>query len=141
MFMEYHGRRTFDIFSERGVSMNDKQFKLAIGALLHDIGKVVYRTRLLDPQAHPLSGQALISQYLKDPEIDEIMLYHHARDLRNAGIADDSLAYVVYFADNIAAGTDQREVEGESPHCFNPGLPLASVFNLLNNNETHLNTA
>ncbi|MGI6551028.1 MAG: type III-A CRISPR-associated protein Cas10/Csm1 [Syntrophomonadales bacterium] len=136
--MEYHGRRTFDIFSERGVSMNDKQFKLAIGALLHDIGKVVYRTRLLDPQAHPLSGQALISQYLKDPEIDEIMLYHHARDLRNAGIADDSLAYVVYFADNIAAGTDQREVEGESPHWFNPGLPLASVFNLLNNNETHL---
>ncbi len=127
------------ISHERGVSMDDKLFKLTVGALLHDLGKVVYRARHLDSRAHPLSGQALVSQYLNDPDVNEIILYHHAKDLRKANVSDDSLAYIVYFADNIAAGVDRREVEGEYPSGFDPGLPLASVFNLLNNNETHLN--
>lgn len=119
--------------------MDDKLFKLTVGALLHDLGKVVYRAQQVDSRAHPLSGQALVSQYLNDPDISEIILYHHARDLRKANIADDSLAFIVYCADNIAAGVDRREVEGESKSGFDPGLPLASVFNLLNNNETRLN--
>ena len=94
--------------------MDDKLFKLTVGALLHDLGKVVYRARHLDSRAHPLSGQALVSQYLNDPDVNEIILYHHAKDLRKANVSDDSLAYIVYFADNIAAGVDRREVRANT---------------------------
>jgi len=119
--------------------MDDRSFKLILGSLMHDLGKVVYRARQIDSRAHPLSGHTLVSQFLDDPDVAEIILYHHAKDLRSAKISNDSLAYIAYCADNIAAAADRREVEGEIQSGFDPGRPLASVFNLLNNNESQMN--
>ncbi|MBC7075732.1 MAG: type III-A CRISPR-associated protein Cas10/Csm1 [Syntrophomonadaceae bacterium] len=117
--------------------MYDRLYKLTVGALLHDIGKIVYRASQIDSRAHPVSGQALLSQYIDDPQINEILLYHHGKDLKNAALNPDSLAYIVYYADNVAAATDRREAEDENTYGFDPGLPQASVFNLLNNNTSN----
>ena len=42
--------------------------------------------------------------------------FHHGRELASAKLADDSLAYITYIADNISAAGDRRKeyIEGSS---------------------------
>ncbi len=114
--------------------MKDKQIELVIGSLLHDIGKVVYRTG--DGRNHSQSGY----EYLKElkPEFDGMILdcvrYHHGTHLKGAKLLTDHPAYLTYFADNIAAAVDRREGM-ETEDGFDKTVPLASVFNVLNNNN------
>ncbi|MDY4969732.1 MAG: type III-A CRISPR-associated protein Cas10/Csm1 [Lachnospiraceae bacterium] len=114
--------------------MTEKQIKLTIGSLLHDIGKVVYRSG--DGRNHSQSG----FQYLKetadiqDSEILNCVRFHHGANLSAADLADDAPAYITYFADNIAAAADRREgLEKEDG--FDKKVPLSSIFNLLNGNS------
>lgn len=54
--------------------------------------------------------------------------------LKNASLAEDDKAYVVYYADNVAAFSDRREAEaGEGG--FDKAMPLESIFNILNGNH------
>jgi CRISPR-associated protein Csm1 len=119
--------------------MTDRQIELIVGSLLHDIGKVVYRSG--DGRNHSTSGY----EYLKELEADkqekkisdevlECVRYHHGKYLKNAGISEDSLAYIVYFSDNVAAFSDRRQAtDGEDG--FDKKIPLDSVFNILNGNN------
>lgn len=115
--------------------MDNTEIKLAIGALLHDIGKIVYRQG-----AGRVRHSQLGADYLKDtlesadPAILDCIRYHHAQELSHAGIADDSLAYIVYIADNISSGTDRRDKE-EMEGGFDLYTPMQPVFNLLNGNH------
>lgn len=113
--------------------MEDKKVKLNIGALLHDIGKVLYRYN--DGRNHSQSGYEYLKNQIRisDKEILEQVKYHHASYLKNANIDKKSLAYITYIADNIASGSDRRKNEDEFG--FNQEQPLESIFNLLNNNE------
>lgn len=113
--------------------ITDNQIKLMIGSLLHDIGKVVYRSG--DGRNHSQSGY----EYLKTEAgiTDEVILncvkYHHGNYLKNAKIAADDLAYITYYADNIAAFSDRRDAENRE-NGFDKNMPLDSVFNILNGN-------
>ena len=60
--------------------------------------------------------------------------YHHGKMLKNSHMSTDSLAYICYIADNIAAATDRR-LKDESGNGFVKDIPLDSIFNLLNNND------
>lgn len=77
--------------------MKDKQIELVIGSLLHDIGKVVYRTG--DGRNHSQSGY----EYLKElkPEFDKMILdcvrYHHGTHLKGAKLSTDHPAYLTYL--------------------------------------------
>ena len=122
--------------------MTENYSKLVIGGLLHDLGKVVYRCG--DGRNHSLSGYEFLKDQagLEDKEILNQVRHHHAGHLKGASIPSSSLAYITYQADNIAAGTDRREsTEGEDG--FDKETPLASIFNLLNNNtdKLHYRTA
>ena len=83
--------------------MTENQVRLTIGALLHDVGKVIYRTG--DGRNHSASGKDYLENEvgIKDNLILESIAYHHESNLKNAKIADDSYAYITYYADNIAA--------------------------------------
>ena len=111
--------------------------QLVVGALLHDIGKVVYRAGA-DSRKHALSGEAFLSAEdhvrLHDEEILHCVRYHHAADLRDARIPQDAMAYIVYMADNIASAADRREkdVLEDGEGGFDKNAPLDSIFNLLN---------
>lgn len=110
--------------------MKEKEI-LIKGALLHDIGKVCYRTgKRIN---HSKLGGDFLEQYLKSNEETERLLncvrYHHKDYLQKAKLDKNDLAYIVYEADNIASGMDRRENEGEEKG-FDPKLNLDSIFSV-----------
>lgn len=114
--------------------MNEKEVKLTVGCLLHDIGKILYRCD--DKRNHSSSGADFLSDEvgIDDKEILDCVKYHHATNLRGAKLLPDSLAYIAYIADNIASAADRRDEE-DGYKGFDISTPLASVFNLLNGNN------
>ena len=48
--------------------------------------------------------------------------------IQNSSIADNSLAYITYIADNIASGADRRKVDENQG--FDMDMQLESVFNI-----------
>ncbi|MDO4492120.1 MAG: type III-A CRISPR-associated protein Cas10/Csm1 [Lachnospiraceae bacterium] len=115
--------------------MTDKQLRLVIGGLLHDTGKVLYRGD--DHRNHSESGYEFIKNdtTMKDPEVLDQIRYHHAGQLKGANLKTDSLAYITYIADNIAAAMDRREKTEGGEKGFVRDMPLDSIFNILNNNH------
>ncbi len=107
---------------------------LVKGALLHDIGKVVYRANQ-GTDAHSKRGADFIDPYFFDKELKQsithCLKYHHGKELSAAQLKNDDYAYIVYEADNIAAAVDRRDLdEGDiSPtQKFDKELPLQSIF-------------
>ena len=114
--------------------MDERRIKLAIGALLHDFGKLLYRYN--DRRSHSVSGHDYLENELgvTEQEVLEQVYYHHENVLKTAKIEKNSLAYITCIADNIASSSDRREKE-DSSGGFSPTLPLESIFNLLNEND------
>lgn len=129
--------------------MDEKLINLQIGALLHDIGKIVRRAGKGGKNRHSKAG----SDYLgnrelldkeKYREVYDMIKYHHNEEIneklkQNDKLDDGSLAYLVYEADNIASGVDRVKYEdkinekGEKVKITEiEGLPLNSIFNKLN---------
>lgn len=119
-----------------GTDLDKKQVQIAIGGLLHDIGKVVYRHN--DSRRHCESGYDFIKELgIEDDEILSQIRFHHSKEIKNAQIAEDSLAYITYWADNVAAGADRRKKDEDdtSGSIFEKNIPLSSIFNILNGNN------
>ena len=115
--------------------MEEKKVKLILGALLHDIGKVIYRTGT-DQRNHSLSGYEFIKNNIKieDKEILDSIQFHHGAYLKNAVVENNSFSYITYQADNIASATDRRKKD-ENEYGFDAHMPLQPVFNILNGNQ------
>ena len=115
-------------------------YKVTAGGLLHDVGKVVHRTG--DGRSHAESGYAFLKEQagLDNAEILQQVRFHHASELKKAGLAKDSLAYITYIADNIASAADRRKSDTQG-YGFSRDLPLDSIFNLLNGNEEYMKYA
>lgn len=118
--------------------MDDLQCKVAIGAMLHDIGKVLYRSS--DGRNHSRSGHDFLREEigLTDRDILDQVLYHHADLLKGSRIPDDSPAYITYMADNIASAADRREKDEKDSSGFDKNVPLGSIFNILNGNHANM---
>lgn len=120
--------------------MTDREISLALGGLLHDIGKVIYR-QSGEKKKHSQSGYEFLKNEVgfaaDSQEVFDAVLYHHADGIKNAALAKDSLAYIVYMADNIASAADRRKTDSEDIG-FEPTMPLQPVFNILNGNKQNL---
>ena len=117
------------------MSLTERQVKLVIGSLLHDVGKVVYRSGQ-DSRNHSLSGSQFLEELgIKDSAILNCVRYHHGKMLSSATVPDDDLCYLAYFADNIAAAVDRRGRDDSAEAGFDRTVPLESVFNILNGNN------
>ena len=125
--------------------MDEKLTNLQIGALLHDIGKIVRRAGKAGKNRHSKAG----AEYLENRELLDIekykevynmIKYHHNEEIsENDKLEGSSLAYLIYEADNIASGVDRVKYddeicdEGDKKQVKkNEGLPLNSIFNRLN---------
>ena len=116
---------------------------LVKGALLHDIGKVVYRANQ-GTDAHSKRGAAFIEPYFSDmglkQSITHCLKYHHGKELSAAQLKNDDYAYIVYEADNVAAAVDRRDLdEGESTATqkFDKEIPLQSIFRVFGGNTSN----
>ncbi len=94
--------------------MHDLVRGVTNAGLLHDIGKVLHRGSNADGRAHSVSGREWVNKYTDDQLILDCIRYHHHQDISSAKLENDSAAYIVYLADNIASGADRREIEGEA---------------------------
>lgn len=116
--------------------IDEKYIKIVIGSLLHDIGKVLYRYNV--SEKHSLSGYNFIKEIgIEDDEILNQIKYHHKDELIKANIENDDLAYLTYWADNVASGADRRDNESNKDIMipFDKYIPLDSIFNKVNNNN------
>ncbi|MBT8800000.1 type III-A CRISPR-associated protein Cas10/Csm1 [Lactobacillus delbrueckii subsp. bulgaricus] len=116
--------------------MDKKMVETFYGSFLHDIGKAVQRQSAspMYDYNHQILGSDFIENYTDDKQIIDALYYHHNQrenkktNLRQAEIPEDSVAYLTYIGDNIAAGTDRRYEE-----CGKGGwdhkTPLADIFN------------
>lgn len=104
--------------------------KISLAALLHDSGKIAYRADNTHIN-HSVLGKDLLEKYCTDKDILQAIAYHHGKALVKARIAENHIAYIIYEADNIAAGVDRRE-ETDGEYGFDKYNPLESIFNQLN---------
>ena len=109
--------------------MEENKARLAIGSILHDTGKLLYRYN--DMRNHSTSGYDFLKDIVPESEVLDCVRYHHSSALKNADVKNDALCYITYIADNIAAFSDRRKNEtGEGG--FVRDISCESVFNILN---------
>lgn len=117
--------------------MTDREVKLVLGSLLHDIGKVIYRQGG-DRRKHSQSGYDFLKDEVQavewDADILDCVRYHHEDAIKGAKLDESALAYIVYLADNIASAADRRQNASKDTG-FEIAMPLQSVFNILNQNK------
>jgi CRISPR-associated protein Csm1 len=112
---------------------------LIAGALLHDIGKVALRAgKSSKGKDHSEAGAEWAKSFSKEKtirrELIECIRFHHGKNLKDSNLSGDSYAWIVYEADNIAAGTDRRnDPEGSDAGGakFRQDRALESVFNVV----------
>ena len=121
--------------------MTEDKLALTFGALLHDIGKVVYRgssakgthSKLGADFIEELAAQNADFEGTCGQKIVEQIRYHHAKEMSSASrLDDDSLAFVTYFADNISAGMDRKNEGDEQAAHFDRHVKLRKIFNIIN---------
>ena len=103
---------------------------LVKGALLHDIGKVVYRSGKVSEDA-ATAGATFLRSYTQQEEIVQCAQYHHKKQLESVNVCDDSFVYLVHEAIQLTSGDDYHEFEEGNPtdiQYFDSTLPLTSVF-------------
>lgn len=120
----------------------DNRTTLLYGALLHDIGKVVYRSSF-GGGTHSEQGVRFISEEIapvneyfesdSGKRVVEQIRFHHRKEMGSAqSLPDNSLAYITYFADNVSAGMDRRNEGGEKlPAQFDKDVDLRKIFNII----------
>lgn len=119
--------------------MDIRYKKLMYGSLLHDIGKLLQRAKIYQG-THSEQGYIYLREVTGDDDIAFCARYHHSKELMRANLSEDNIAYIVYEADNIAAGIDRRSIElGDEG--FDPSMPLSSIFNMVRYNKSDEFTA
>lgn len=108
--------------------------RVVISALLHDVGKLCGRASG-KKMKHSDEGAEYIKEKTSGEEdwqdiIDGIR-FHHEEALGNAKLPQDSIAYLIYEADNISAGLDRRVSEQDSRVMWDRNAALLSIFNIL----------
>lgn len=120
--------------------MDEKLTIVQLGALLHDIGKIIRRAGLSNLN-HSQAGIEYLKEHLLLPEkyneVLDIINFHHAKELKEANLPSNSLAYIVYEADNIASGIDRAKYEDENERGHEMDS-LNSIFNVIRVEKNNL---
>jgi putative nucleotidyltransferase with HDIG domain len=105
----------------RGLQLaRDELVAIALGAVLHDIGKLTVPAPVLEKpggltsaewtlvRAHPMTGEALVSPYLRHPMVRSIVRWHHER-VDGRGYPDGLRGDTIPLAARIVSVADAYE--------------------------------
>ena len=109
--------------------MDNKKFQIMLGALLHDIGKIIIRG---NPGRinHSAAGADYLRQYMpEEKDVLQAVANHHANELKKLKSTEDDISYIVYEADNIASSTDRRPNGEDNSQAFSAKVCLENIFN------------
>lgn len=109
--------------------------KVAIGGLLHDVGKLLSQDRA--PRSCAERGYDFLRKqaYIQDDEILDQVRYHHTTvENGGAAIPSNSLSYITHMAEKIASASDRRDTHDHDDGTVR-GVVLESIFNHLNGND------
>ena len=114
--------------------MQSAQLKATVGALLHDIGKILDDKK----NHHSMSGTSFVEKNSKvvDDDILDQIKYHHKKQLSESTKVSD-YAYVTNFADTVSAKMDRRKKD-DGTLIQTKVKALDSIFNILNGNNEKL---
>lgn len=120
--------------------MSAREMNVAYGGLLHDIGKVLYRSSE-EKKTHPKLGEEFLKKagVSNQAILDQVRCHHYADLEKRTDLAKQSAAYITYIADNIASGADRRDKEDATHrNDFYKRAEMESIFNHLNGNNLSL---
>jgi CRISPR-associated protein Csm1 len=111
--------------------MNEKTIKVTFGALLHDIGKPVYRAEIKEGNPPHIAGADFLSTLYEDEDLIASVRYHQKDELLDYNyLIPDSPAYISFIADQIAAGYACAEGENaDTEKTADRRLPISAIFN------------
>lgn len=114
--------------------MQSAQLKATVGALLHDIGKILDDKK----NHHSMSGAEFVEKNSKvvDDDILDQIKYHHKKQLSESTKVSD-YAYITNFADTVSAKMDRRKKD-DGTLIQTKVKALDSIFNILNGNNEKL---
>ena len=114
--------------------MQSAQLKATVGALLHDIGKILDDKK----NHHSMSGAEFVEKNSKvvDDDILDQIKYHHKKQLSESTKVSD-YAYIANFADTVSAKMDRRKKD-DGTLIQTKVKALDSIFNILNGNNEKL---
>jgi CRISPR-associated protein Csm1 len=107
-------------------TIDPQQDELLLGALLHDVGKLLIRSRRSDEgKDHTELGEEWLLQYRDrlPPDVAHFARLHHSRYFSE--IRQSNLTLLVYHADQLSAAGDRIDKGGTYDY---RGTPLASIF-------------
>ncbi len=106
--------------------------EVVVGAFLHDIGKLVMRGKNEKINHSHCGYEYLKSKNINNKNILDCVKYHHAKYMKE--VDKNSIANIVYVADNIAAAIDRRDdldYSGEdNSNQWKKDITLQSIFNV-----------
>ncbi|MBQ6206824.1 MAG: type III-A CRISPR-associated protein Cas10/Csm1 [Oscillospiraceae bacterium] len=118
--------------------MNHQTMLATFGGLLHDAGKIAYRSGGAN-LSHSRRGFDFLRDCWRDnPDshdrqaVLDCVLYHHQDALKESALPPDSLAWLIYYADNVSAAADRRKDGDSASGHYARYLPLKPVFAKLN---------
>lgn len=120
----------------RRCGLNQQTLQTIYGCLLHDIGKVAYRTKGGNT-GHVERGMDFLESILDETEKDVIIncvQFHHEGKIKKRKTEVKDVAYVTCVADTIAANIDRRTINENWR--FYPWIPSISIFTHMNQNES-----
>lgn len=108
---------------------------VTFASLLHDIGKVISRSRNEEGSSHSILGSEFIKKFTDNKLLHDCIRYHHKQDIANSLLVDSNPSYIVYIANNISSGLDRVDIEDDKIEDFDKNRHLDSIYNRLNNNS------
>lgn len=121
--------------------MSKNMTQVFYGSILHDIGKIIWRSDGLKIN-HGQLGADFFDEIFdgKYKDISHCLRYHHAAYMNTSALENDAPAYITYIADNIAAAVDRKSIEDidkkDRYNSFDNELAIADIFNRFGNRRS-----
>lgn len=113
--------------------MDERKLKLILAAMLKDLEKgICFSENSIKNFSYPQFLENDLN--IKDRDILDSSIYKNPKGLRKSQIPKDSLAYVIYLANDISRDSDKIEFKKVKEINKN-NIALKSIFNILNGNN------